>query len=694
MQLRFPSWRAATRQTQAPALSVLLACCAALAIPQRAFAQQAGFLACPAPFGVGSSNRMTAPSFNGGPGLFEVPTATSLPDGELMASFNKARLLNYDKPLLWQNNGFFSVTFLPRITLTARGTVHHTGRNDWDLFLRDLSANVQVQLLEERGWRPALMAGMHDVNGANALYTAKYAAVTKSFAGRVRLTGGYGQGLRKLDGPFGGIEVAPCPWITLIAEYDGQRRSAGVRLLPFPSMADRLGVRPTLDASWLGEQGFVGGVGVRFAAGPARQHRPLSAVRPSEAKAVGFGPSAISVERAAAAARNALVAEGLENVRVLPVADGLLDVQYENRRWLLDDMDGLGVVLATISRTVPDEVRRVRLTIRKVDIPVLVVTTALAPWRAFLADPRQERAFVQQLAIEYPSTASPKIEGVSANRSPFRVDFTARPRIEDFFLSELSALETRITLLPEFSAQLGRGFMLTGRRSIAIYQSSRFLDGDEDAGGDRLLLHSAMRLPGGLLPRGALGIGQLSVGRLGQRHVGANWDQQVELRGGRFALGVTGTVYGESATRIDKSIAYGTIRWRRPEQEITTSLSAGRFRFGDIGAVADISRRLGLVDVGFTLRVTNLSSQAGIRLTVPLSPRRQGRPQAVRLLLPDYFAQAQQVTVFEPFPMHRNDVARVLDIGNGVESTYAGRGWLNAVTLRSRAWALRNAALR
>ncbi|MHB8838382.1 MAG: hypothetical protein ACYC7F_05460 [Gemmatimonadaceae bacterium] len=215
-----------------------------------------------------------------------------------------------------------------------------------------------------------------------------------------------------------------------------------------------------------------------------------------------------------------------------------------------------------------------------------------------------------------------------------------------------------------------------------------------NSGAGRLLLHAATRLPDGLLPRGAMGIGQLSVGRLGQRQVGAQWDQNVVLRGGRWSVGMTGTVFGEAASRIDHSYVFGTVRWHRPQQELMTSLSAGRFRYGDVGAVAEVSRRFGLAEVGFALRATDLSTQAGVRVSVPISPRRQLRPRAVRVVLPDYYEHSEEVTVFEDFPVMRVDVARTLDIGHDVLRAYAGRDWLNEGTIRSRAWAIRNAALR
>ena len=689
---RRPSSHAVLRPLRVSPLGVAVACVVVIANARPVFAQTAGSRVCSAPFSASVQGRMTAPSFTGGPGLFEVPTATVLPDGDLTVAYNRAQQLDALPATQWQNNAFFTVAFLPRVTLTARASVRHTG-TDQDRFGRDLSANVQVQLLDERGWRPALMAGMHDVSGASTLYPAKFAALTKSFAGRVRVTAGYGSGAQLLDGPFGGVELAPCRWVTFIAEHDGRRRSAGVRLYPFPSLADRLGVRPTIDAAWLGEQGWVAGFGLRMTAGPSTMQRPQPVRAPESVSRHSFGPAEVPMARAAGGVRDALASAGLENVRILPAKDGQLDVEYENRRWLLDDMDGLGVALGIIAARVPSEIQRVRLTIRAVNLPVLVISTALAPWRAFLADPSQERAFVDQLAISFPPT-NPLLEGVPVNESQFRLDVSARPRIETLLMNEYAAFSARYSVLPEFNMQLGPGIVLTGRTSIPVGQTKYFLEEASEKGGDRLLLQAAARIPDRFLPRGTMGIGQVSVGRLGQRQVGAEWDQNVEFGDGRWAAGVTGAVYGETASHLDHTYGLGTIRWRHPEQELTASLSAGIFRFGDKGGIAELSRRFGLVEVGFTLRATDLSSQAGIRVTVPTSPRRQARPRGVRMLMPDFYDITHKMTVFEPYPTLRNDVARTIDVGHEVVRTYSGRNWLTAGTIRARAWAIRNAALR
>lgn len=648
---------------------------------------------CPAPYTLATAaarGASAAPSFSGGPGLFDVPTATAFPEGEMVLSVNEARSPDSRPDTRWQRNGMLTVAFLPRLSLTGRAAVRVVG----DVAdKRDLSANAQFLAVEEKGWRPALMLGANDVSGGAQNYTATYAALTKSVAGRLRLTGGYGQGRQLLDGPFGGVELSPCAWVSLIAEHAGPRSSAGVRLTPFPALAQRTGLRLTLDAARIEPQGWTGGVGVRWAAGPARAHRPAPVPPAVAATPRAFGPAVGTVPQAVTALYGALEQAGFENLRVVVTDSATLRVDYENRRWLLDDMDGVGTVLGIVAARAPAAVHRVEVVIRAVDIPLLSVTTWLEPLRAYLADPWEEGPFVQQLELRYPSASDPGGARV-ANRSRFRVDLTVRPRLETVSMFEGSAFESRGSLLPEFKAQLGRGLVISGRRNVELWQSDRFLTGLEDPGADRLLLHAATRLPAAWLPRGAISVGQLSVGRLGQRQVGAAWDQEVTLAGGRWSMGVSGALFGRAISTVDRSYAFATVRWRRPEQELRTALSWGVYQFGDVGIIADVVRRFGVLDVGFRLRSTDLTSQAGILMGIPLSPRRQLRPSRVRVTTPDFYELLRETVVFQSANYIRADVARSLDTGHEVARAYGGRDWLRPGTLRARAWAIRNAALR
>jgi hypothetical protein len=653
----------------------------------------AAFGPCTAPFGSPQSGAMAALSLSGSPGLLEVPAAVELPQGDLVMAYNNAPIARHPVPLEWQNNVFFGVGFLPRVSLVGRFAVRHTGDPVRDLDGRDKSANAQLLVSREHGWWPAIAVGAQDVSGANAMYEARYITATRTVGARARLTAGYGTGRALLNGAFGGVELAPCSWVALLAEHDGYRANVGLRLHPFPQRAAGAGLLPSLSAGWRGDA-FTGAVGLRLALGPDRTHRPLPPPVRTETEVIGWGPAPETATGALAlAVRDALVHLGLENVRVALQGDTLLDLHYENRRFPLDDLEALGAALGTVAARAPASITTVRATMRKVDLPVLTVETGLPAFRRYLADPAGGAAFVAQLRTATPDRAAREPAAPPANRTRGRLDLTVHPRMEMVINSEVGAFETRLAAIPEATMQLGRGTQISARRALLVHESERFLR-TQPFGDDQLLLHQGIRLPAWTAPRGALGIAQLSVGRLGVGQVGGHWEQEVILAGGRWSLGGTIAAYGEHVGQVDRSYAFGTVRWRRPESELRTALSLGRFRYGDVGGVVEVGRRFGVVETSFLLRASDLSSWAGIRLGIPLAPRRELRPSIVRLRAPGFYEQEHGATVFEPIPFLRRDVARALPLGFDLGRGYTGRDWLREGTVTARAWAIRNAALR
>jgi hypothetical protein len=158
---------------------------------------------------------------------------------------------------------FVTVGFLPFVEVGLRLT-HVNGGGAQGIGDRMVSA--RVRLLREGMYLPAVAVGAHDVLGTR-LYHATYAVATKSLptpAGRVGLTIGYGHDVlglpakgRQFDGLFGGASLAPRRWITLLAEYDGERPNAGVRLGPVHGVA--------LLAALQNGDGLSGGLSYTFA---------------------------------------------------------------------------------------------------------------------------------------------------------------------------------------------------------------------------------------------------------------------------------------------------------------------------------------------------------------------------------------------------------------------------------------------
>ena len=114
---------------------------------------------------------------------------------------------------------------------------------------KDRSMCVRLRLLEERGWMPAVLVGVHDPApssvgvdaGSNGLFYALYMACSKTVAYipgyPVRVHAGYATDRFAPDFPdhphfaglFGGVELAIADWLAVMAEHDTHKVSAGLR---------------------------------------------------------------------------------------------------------------------------------------------------------------------------------------------------------------------------------------------------------------------------------------------------------------------------------------------------------------------------------------------------------------------------------------------------------------------------------
>src|SRR5438132_12573354 len=215
-------------------------------------------------------------AFHGLPGIINVPTATVVPSGSVDLQYHNKRDPHIFPGVESEKTFNFAIGFLPWVTFGGRGTVADAiDRN----LARDISANVELLLLQEGEWWPSVAVGLLDIGGGARFFESKYAVLSKSLWERVRLTAGYGRGPAQLDGPFGGIEVAPIPYVTLLAEYDTRDINAGVRLTPpMPSVLAAYGVpRPPLDLTWQNGKDFAWGVSLRHTFGEAKLQAPRTA---------------------------------------------------------------------------------------------------------------------------------------------------------------------------------------------------------------------------------------------------------------------------------------------------------------------------------------------------------------------------------------------------------------------------------
>jgi hypothetical protein len=345
--------------------------------------------------------------FLGLPGIINVPTATVVPSGSVDLGYHNRRDPRIFPRVESEKTFNFALGFLPWLTVGGRGTV--ADARDRNL-ARDISANLEVLLLQEGSWWPSVAVGGLDIGGGARHFATKYVVLSKTLLERVRLTAGFGTGPDQLDGPFGGIEVAPIPYVTLLGEYDTRHTNAGVRLSPpMPSVLTAYGVpRPSLDLTWQNGKDFAWGISVRHTLGildEAKWLAPHTAQAPRSYHRWTPPPGTeVSWQAVSDRLQAELIRRGLENVRVSiqrwqDAAPVVVVVEYENRRYNRNQLDALGLVLGLAATRTPAAVTHMSVILKEVNIPVLQVSAAVDDYLAFINGQASAPTFAEQVHI-------------------------------------------------------------------------------------------------------------------------------------------------------------------------------------------------------------------------------------------------------------------------------------------------------
>ena len=205
---------------------------------------------------------------------------------------------------------------------------------------------------------------------------------------------------------------------------------------------------------------------------------------------------------------------------------------------------------------------------------------------------------------------------------------------------------------------------------------------------DRILLHQTLRLP--LPPWFATGLTQFSLGRFNADDVGIANETALSFLDGLLFLKGTLARVGDATTPFDRWVALVNGRVRYPSWDLTLGVTAGRFRDGDDGVAAELSRFFGQTEIGLFFRHTSRDSLAGMRFAFPLTLGRELKPLRVRPRLPDLFTYEQTTTLFGANVV-RNDIGRPLQTDHEIERVYWNRDRLYPVYIRHHVDTLKQA---
>lgn len=183
------------------------------------------------------------PSYATTTGGLHIPTAEILDEGVFALQRDTFRNPRFAARASRSNNTGLTFALGPYLEVAGRlanypGFGEPDPRNGFDpLVLRDLSANVKLQIPRFSEYLPTLAVGITDAGGAANFFDAQYGVATHSF-GPVKATVGYGRkGNQQFVGGFGGIEVRPfrdfgiLSNLTFLLEDDSRDTHVGVRYM-------------------------------------------------------------------------------------------------------------------------------------------------------------------------------------------------------------------------------------------------------------------------------------------------------------------------------------------------------------------------------------------------------------------------------------------------------------------------------
>lgn len=173
----------------------------------------------------------------GTPGLVDMPTARSAPEGEIIGSYSHWNL---------QRKTSFTFQLTPRLSGTFRysGIDERSGPGTDGTF--DRSFDLRYRILDESDWRPAVAIGVQDFMGTGLL-SSEYVVATKAVTNSIDVTAGLGWGRFASRGGFTN------PLGILNSSFETR-----------PALDFGEGGEPSTDQFFRGDAAFFGGIDYRY----------------------------------------------------------------------------------------------------------------------------------------------------------------------------------------------------------------------------------------------------------------------------------------------------------------------------------------------------------------------------------------------------------------------------------------------
>lgn len=639
-------------------------------------------------------------SLQGYTGLLNIPNAAVTDQGKVVLFYSDQEESSKRDWLDREDSYIFSLGLLPCFEIGGRIT-DGAGTLGW---IRDLSANFKIKMpfIPEDSYLPDLAFGMQDVGGGAKNFQTKYLVASKEWW-RLRFTMGYGFGPDRLDGAFGGLELKAFDWLYLLGEKDTSEANLGVRLVTPELGGWPISLQATAKSSLdHRSRDLEFGIGLQFALGADRHNR-----QPAPAKAaatVAAGPSrndslviasktkqspepasveetaglpkrlAVTAGGVAAASvpdmvadgkpaalqtlQEKLAADGFQNVRVGTDPEGaLLVIEYENRRYNHNQLDGLGVVIGAVVDTVSPDFEILQLIVKVQGIRMLQLTAPLADFRSFLQNPDNEYQLDGALAITTAVTVDETVRFLDgkANPSLLKSELFLAPALSTLVASDYGNFDYMLSLKPDLYVNLWPGAVLNARWDIPLDWSDVYDDGQvygnsrKGSQFERLMLFQAVKAsPSVMLNLGAGYIIRDTYGTLNE----LMWTPGSGKH--RFVLKHAYLDNTESSGPDEKKSVYlGSYRYYSSPLDLYLIGTAGKFLDQDRGYRLELKRFFG--DTAITIYFKDSQTAAeehvqmgGVQFSIPLTFRRDMKPRIVQVKGSDEWNYAQETKIVSP----------------------------------------------
>lgn len=639
----------------------------------------------------------------------------------------------------WQDNYLFSVGMFSfaeiggRLTNNVSGSLYANPGG-----IRDLSANVKFStdpLTSRYRFSPALAVGVQDLGGGSHFLRTSYVAGSADPLGWIRLSAGYGHGPDRMKGEFGGIELRAHDWVTLLGEYDTSRTNVGVRLTApaLPYIPARL--TATVSTSTQQTRDLVVSAGViipfEFSKEPrdAASKKPpapktvwgaltakkarLRAPVPGALPAVAQSRSADSAPAAVMSApepccqnnvvaesvplevlRDRLIKAGFVNVRV-GLQGKTLVVEYENIRFNHNELDAVGVVAGIASQAAGTGPEQLRLVVKRKGLALLQIEAPLLPLRDWLERSSLTDAPAFTVTKQLAGTKGVNFVEGNQNLGRLKPSLMLYPSLTTFVGNEYGVFDYQLSIKPELQVPLWRGATAVARWDIPVAWSSNLDKGriyaayQTPAQMDRLMFFQAVPLAPGLVAN--LGGGEILTSTYGTLNE-LSWTPGNGLH--RFKLIQS---WGRDNTLDDRNrtVMLGAYRLFLARNDLALEGTAGRFWGQDTGFLVEAKRFFGDVAVSLYYKnsVTPNDSrrwqQAGIRLELPLTPRRDMVAGPVQIRGNEAWAYAQETVIAQNHNNIMPGLATVPEPTQSLSQYFYDRERLNEIYILSHTGRIR-----